>query len=412
MSRLRYKLTDTFARKVRANPPASGQQLFYDDEVRGFGLRITSTGSMSYVAEASVDGKTRRVTIGPANLFTAEKARKYAMGRLLAMKVEGRDLTQEGREAKEAKSVESKDAITFRGALEQRLAAKKKLRDGTRDKYWYLANNYLNDWLERPLKSITREEVLSRHAQLSVDTPSLADSSMKMLSTAFVFVRETLELVIRNPVTVLYTSEAWNGSEPRATRIADARLPTLWAELGRISRDDASTDKQRTFADLVRVALLTGLRRNEAAKLRWSDVYLDESRMVVPQTKKRLNVELPLPPFVVTMLEARQQSAASVYIFPSGTARSRFGWITGIQDLVEDLRAACGTGFERFSLHDLRATYASLAEGEGIGQRTVQSLLDHQPADTLGRVYVRPRIENLIGPSKQIESAILCRCGE
>ncbi|MES3004291.1 MAG: Arm DNA-binding domain-containing protein [Pseudomonadota bacterium] len=54
---------------------ASGQTFYRDDELRGFGLRVTASGSRSYIAQGRVGVRTRRVTIGTHGRWTCDEAR-------------------------------------------------------------------------------------------------------------------------------------------------------------------------------------------------------------------------------------------------------------------------------------------------------------------------------------------------
>lgn len=67
--------------------PAKGQKFYWDDELAGFGVRITNAGGKSYVVRGSVNGHDKRVTISPCNLMSCDEARKRAM----TIKVEMRD---------------------------------------------------------------------------------------------------------------------------------------------------------------------------------------------------------------------------------------------------------------------------------------------------------------------------------
>lgn len=64
--------------------PASGQVFYRDTTLTGFGLRV-GTQSKVYYAEGYVNRQTRRVTIGRADVFAAEIARKRAMALLAEM---------------------------------------------------------------------------------------------------------------------------------------------------------------------------------------------------------------------------------------------------------------------------------------------------------------------------------------
>lgn len=74
------RLTDKFIGDIRS--PAKGQVIYRDDDLTGFGLRVTK-GSMSWIVESKTGGKTRRITICRASELSAEQARKEAR-RILA----------------------------------------------------------------------------------------------------------------------------------------------------------------------------------------------------------------------------------------------------------------------------------------------------------------------------------------
>ena len=94
MSRKRSKfyLTDAKVAALEAPDPSGKQKLFWDDDITGFGVLVSGvTNSRSYVVQRDVGGKSRRVTIGPCNIFTVEEARYKAVDVVKAM-LEGRDL--------------------------------------------------------------------------------------------------------------------------------------------------------------------------------------------------------------------------------------------------------------------------------------------------------------------------------
>src|SRR5699024_11501510 len=121
------KLTNTAIKGIK--PPSKGYELRWDDALPGFGLRVTHTGVMSYIVEARVNGKTRRVTIGRHGKFTPEQARKIARAKLGEM-AQGSDPTAAKRERKLR-------AITLREVAEdykanRRTKAGKPLKDRTK----------------------------------------------------------------------------------------------------------------------------------------------------------------------------------------------------------------------------------------------------------------------------------------
>lgn len=61
-------------------PPSVGNTIFYDDKVKGFGLRITAAGVKSFVLNYRARGRERRLTIGRygKDQWTLQRARLRA----------------------------------------------------------------------------------------------------------------------------------------------------------------------------------------------------------------------------------------------------------------------------------------------------------------------------------------------
>src|SRR5689334_3237087 len=70
------KLSDAVVRKTL--PPAQGQLFLWDNEIRGFGLRVTKAGAKSFILDYRVDGRQRRITLGGYPDWTIQAARAAA----------------------------------------------------------------------------------------------------------------------------------------------------------------------------------------------------------------------------------------------------------------------------------------------------------------------------------------------
>ena len=70
-------LTNNLVEKTR--PPRSGQLFLRDDEITGFGLRVTSNGAKSFVWEGRIDGRTCRDTLGRFPDLSVLEARAKAL---------------------------------------------------------------------------------------------------------------------------------------------------------------------------------------------------------------------------------------------------------------------------------------------------------------------------------------------
>ena len=70
------KLTKTAVDRLSA--PQSGYVLIWDEELKGFGLRITAGGAKSWVLQTRIKGRSHRLTIGRFPGVTPEIARRKA----------------------------------------------------------------------------------------------------------------------------------------------------------------------------------------------------------------------------------------------------------------------------------------------------------------------------------------------
>src|SRR5438105_10377101 len=96
------KLTDKMVRE--AVPPATGNRIVYDSEVRGFGARITAAGNRSFILNYRINGRERRHTIGQFPAWKVRTAREEAAA--LKRDIDrGRDPVGEREEARSAPTV-------------------------------------------------------------------------------------------------------------------------------------------------------------------------------------------------------------------------------------------------------------------------------------------------------------------
>ncbi|HEY9786659.1 MAG TPA: Arm DNA-binding domain-containing protein [Candidatus Obscuribacterales bacterium] len=141
----------------RVRRPMTGQIIYRDDELIGFGLRVTR-GSMSYIVECRVNGINRRITIGPHGRFDPDSARAEAR-KLLATMTLGRDPKEEEAKAKRAQ-------ITLGEVLEDYLACRT-LRPNSIRNFRAFCRRCLSDWMALPIASITKDMVETRHRELT-----------------------------------------------------------------------------------------------------------------------------------------------------------------------------------------------------------------------------------------------------
>ncbi|HYL48744.1 MAG TPA: Arm DNA-binding domain-containing protein, partial [Stellaceae bacterium] len=91
-------------RSIEAIPPQARDLIIFDEEVKGFGVRIWPTGKITYLVQYRSGGRTRRVKIGRHGVVTADQARSRAK-EILGAVARGNNPAQEIREHRRAATV-------------------------------------------------------------------------------------------------------------------------------------------------------------------------------------------------------------------------------------------------------------------------------------------------------------------
>jgi integrase len=146
---------------------------------------------------------------------------------------------------------------------------------------------------------------------------------------------------------------------------------------------------------LYRVALCTGLRRNELGQLQWGDIRLDGNtpfiQLRAKTTKARRADCLPIRADLAQALRDARGGAGDVMRVFAQIPRIKWHkrWLAkaGIPYLDADGRRA--------DLHALRHTYGTLLSKAGVSPREAMELMRHSDLRQTMKVYTDPRIFNL-----------------
>lgn len=155
-------------------------------------------------------------------------------------------------------------------------------------------------------------------------------------------------------------------------------------------------------SDIIRPVILTaihtGLRKSELFRLEWKDVDFERQCITVTakgeeHTKNYLNREIPMTMQLIECLHNLEMRSNWVFVKEDGERYS--GWI---RKSIES--AARRAGIKRFTLHDLRHTFASHLVMEGIDLPTVQRLMGHANVSTT-MIYAHLAPDHLMNAIKR-----------
>ena len=327
-------------RRVDALEPREAAYDVRDDELKGFGVRILSSGGKRYFVHSQRDG--RRV-----------------------WKIVGKDIAEEEARAR-AKAVlacgGTLSASSFEAVAEEVFERYgRHWKPGTLKVNRYYYRNQILPWFEgRRIAGITRQDVQHWFASLR-DTPAAADRSAPVLS-----------VIMRQAEIYGYRPE---GSNPckgirRYRRQGRERFLTA-PEIRRLGAVLAGHEPDRRVA-VVRLLLLTGCRKSEILTLRWIDYREGKLYLADSKTGPRTVWLSSAARHVLDGLDRRSR-----WIFPSASgplAKS------SLDSFWRPARIEADLGDVR--LHDLRHTYASVALRHGETVLTIGRLLGHNKPET------------------------------
>jgi integrase len=134
---------------------------------------------------------------------------------------------------------------------------------------------------------------------------------------------------------------------------------------------DNSNDIQA--ANMMRLALYTGMRRGEMFKLKWNDIDFQRGFIAIKNPKRGVSQKIPLNEQVRHVLENHPRTAENVFVRPDGEP------FTDIRRRVNPIKEAAGIPADFRALHGLRHTYASMLASSGkVDLYTLQKLLTHK----------------------------------
>jgi len=403
-------------------PPSSGRLTLHDSKVPGLVVRVTPNGVKTFQVYRWRVDRPVRVTLGRFPDMTVEQARRQAQTVITQL--------LEGVNPNAVKRRERATVVTLRVVFDDYLSSRD-LKPRTVEDYNALMDWGFSGWLSRPITAITRDSVLRRHAQLGERSHARANSAMRVLRALFNFAIHRYDddkgtpLVELNPVDRLSSNRQWFRVERRQTLIRVHQLPGWWSAVEAL-KSLRSTGKVDVVRDYLQFLLLTGLRRGEAARLRWDDVDLPGRAFTVVDTKNRRPHELPTSDYLQALLERRHQQheqererlerehregkspelrKPSSYVFPG---EGKTAHIVEPRRWMERVTAESGVAF---TLHDLRRTFATVAESLDIPAYALKRLLNHKTGSDVTAGYIVIDVERLRGPMQQVTDFILKAAG-
>jgi integrase len=359
---MRKKLTAPFVAAARCEP-GSERSIYWDTALPSFGLQVTQSGARSYVCQYRCNGRSHRTSI--SGLLSLSDARKEAAS-ILGRVAKGGNPLVEQRKAKAAAEDTLQSICTSYFAREG-----KKLRT-TGDRQAALERLVYPRLGSRQINDISRSDLTRLLDKIEDERgPVMADRTLAYLSRVFNWHAGRSD-DFRSPI--VRGMRRTKASERARERILDDdEIKSLWT---------ASASMQNAFGPLCRFILLTGARRNEAAKMRRAELDGDVWTIPGSRYKNKRDHVVPLSKAARDIIDALPVIDGGTYIFSHDGRRP----IGGFDHFKKRLDEASGvTGW---TLHDLRRTARSLMSRAGISADIGERCLGHSIGGVRG-VYDR-----------------------
>ena len=350
-----------------------GEKFYADRSLKGFAVRV---GKRTKVFTCRADfyraGKRaaiRRIRIGAVGELTADAARARAMECMRRVRATG-SIDQPG---DPAKTMLRDVWPRYEASLRKNGASAGTIRD-----YGDKIRLHLAPLVDRPLASITRDEVHRRHDAIADASGSYAANGACRVGRAlWNYAKDNLELAglpERNPFRSTRRDALYVKEVARRNGMSTVQLPAWAAQLRKLPTLRACMHLW---------CLISGMRRSTVLTMRWVDVNWETATLSVPQPKGGEPMQLPLSRpmllllrYVRRLARAMHSKEGATWCWPSPDSR------TGHAVEVKERR------LDVFG-HALRSSYATIAEEAGLSSIARKALMGHAvPRDVTEKHYI------------------------
>ncbi len=370
----------------------------WDEELRGFGLRVTPTGHKSYVVQYRIPGLGRRafakrIVLGEHGILTPEEARRLARQELGRV-AHGRDPAADRAARRAAASVKALGESYLDDA-------RVTLKGSTVTEYRRLWNKHVVPALgSRPVPEVAATEIRRLHRSLH-KTPYLANRLLAMLGAFFSYaIKEGVRQPHDNPAhgVEFYPEKA------RERFLGPDEFRRLGAALARAEREGLppAPNQRRTPASkqtakhrpkaadqpipanpfgvaAIRLLALTGCRESEILSLTWDSVDFERGYLRFADTKTGKSIR-PLSKAAAAVLDALPRIKGNRFVLPGAKPGEHLKEIKRLWYAVRHAAKLHGV-----RLHDLRHSYASVPASSGESMLVLRTLLGHKRVATTER---------------------------
>jgi len=336
----------------------------WDNDLHGFGLRLSPRGRKTFVVQYKVGRRNQRVTIGRFGALTVEQARKDAkilLGEIAA----GNSPAQTVRSNRSSPTLTEINKRFVKEHIEVRL------KPTTQSDYCRSMRKYVLPVLgSKTVMDVRHSDIVKLHLDLK-HIPYQANRVIGVLSKLFNLCEQWgLRKQGSNPCM-----HVRHYKEPRRNRFLDkTELERLWVVLETAHLEGVTS---LYAVNAYKLLILTGCRLGEIRTLKWD--YIKGTRVEFPDTKTGYK-RIPFNDEAMNVLRQTPRKKDNEFVICGAKAG---GPIVNLQKSWRKIRKLAKLDDVR--IHDLRHTFASHAVMNGTPLALVSKLLGHTQIATTMR---------------------------
>jgi integrase len=380
-------LSDRLLKSLQKKPAPDGGRYFVPDgpKSRGFGVRVNDGGKVSFFLNIRYPGSNNPVRriIGlygesdrAANIFSLADA-KIEAERWRELVRKGIDPRENAEKQKRENS--RKRENTFSRVAEDFVAAmdpsERKRDEVARD----IRRVFVAEWGGRPVSDIDPADVAAVIKKVKASAPHQARNLLGYARRVFMWaVEQHCYGLNASPCQALRTKSLVGKKKARDRFLADVETRALWAAAGSLPYP---------YGPLFKLLLLTGARKSEIAKARWSEIDEEAHTITVPLSrhKSERGHVIWLSDDAWAIIKTLPRFERGVYLFSTTAGKKPVNGFSKAKDHLDRLMAAkleAPAKFQPFVINDIRRTMRSKLSTLPIPEAICEMIIGHaHPCD-------------------------------
>jgi integrase len=354
------KFTD---RQIKALKPQNDRYEVWEDNGKGFGVRVSPAGRKSFIYMYRYQGNPRRMTFGVYPEISLADAH--------ACHAKARQLLEKGKDpgtVEQDKKEESHRSPSVKRLVDEYIEkhAKEKKRSWKED-HRILHKDVIPRWGKRKARDITRRDIILLLDEIKERGALIqANRTLAVIRKMYSFAmgRGVLDA---SPCVAI---EAPSKENRRDRVFNEDEIKAFWEKLH-------TAKMEQTTSLALKLQLVTAQRKGEVTGAEWVDFDFKSGWWTIPleKSKNKLPHRVPLSSLALKILnELKGIVGDSQWLFPSPREGQHIA-----ETSVDHAVRINADHFEidHFTPHDLRRTAASQMTGSGIERLTVSKVLNH-----------------------------------